>query len=66
MPESNSEPLLLDMRAAAGFLGVTYWKFYALVKSKAIPVVEINNKFYFRRSTLLRFVDRTEGKYRAA
>ena len=69
MPEpknSKTEPLLLDMRAAAEFVGLTYWKFYALVKSRTIPVVEINNKFYFRRTTLLRFVERSEGKYRAA
>jgi hypothetical protein len=62
----KSDPLLLDMRAASEFIGLTYWKFYALVKSKTIPVVEINNKFYFRRSTLVRFVERSEGRYKAA
>jgi hypothetical protein len=54
------------MRAAAAFIGLSYWKFYGLVKEGKIPVVEVNNKFFFRRSTLLRFVDRAEGRYRAA
>lgn len=69
MPEpktTNSESVLLDMHDAARFLGLTYWKVYGLVKGRQIPVVELNGKFYFRRTTLLRFVERSEGKYRAA
>lgn len=69
MPEpksTNTETVLLDMHGAAKFLGLTYWKLYSLVKARQIPVVELNGKFYFRRATLLRFVERSEGKYRAA
>ena len=62
----SAESVLLDMHGAAEFLGLTYWKVYGLVKYRQIPVVELNGKFYFRRATLLRFVERSEGKYRAA
>jgi hypothetical protein len=62
----STEAVLLDMRGAAKFLGLTYWKVYGLLKGRQIPVVELNGKFYFRRATLLRFVERSEGKYRAA
>ena len=60
------EPVLLDIRGAAALLGLTYWKVYGLVKAHELPVVEIAGKFYFRRTTLLKWVEKSEGKYRAA
>jgi excisionase family DNA binding protein len=69
-PKNSSIPksqdsLLLDMRGAAQLLGLTYWKLYGLVQAREIPVVQIGGKFYFRRSTLLKWVERSESKVAA-
>ena len=62
---NTSESVLLDIRAAARLLGLTYWRVYGLVKAHELPVVEIGGKFYFRRVTLLKWVEKSEGKYKA-
>jgi hypothetical protein len=57
---------LLDVRGAAKFLGLSYWRFYGLIQSDELPVIDIGGKFYFRRVTLLRWAERAEKKHRAA
>jgi excisionase family DNA binding protein len=61
----SPEPVLLDIRAAARLLGLTYWKVYGLVKARELPVVEIGGKFYFRRATILKWVEKSEAKVAA-
>ena len=66
-PSPAPEPsALLDVRAAAKFLGLSYWRFYGLIQSDELPVIDIGGKFYFRRVTLLRWAERAEKKHRAA
>jgi excisionase family DNA binding protein len=62
---TTPEPVLLDIRAAARLLGLTYWKVYKLIKDRDLPVVEISGKFYFRRTTLLKWVEKSEAKVAA-
>jgi excisionase family DNA binding protein len=61
---AQAEPALLDIRAAGQFLGLSYWRVYALVKAGELPVVEVGGKFYLRRATLLRWAERAEHKVR--
>jgi len=66
-PTPALEPsALLDVRGAAKFLGLSYWRFYGLIQSDELPVIDIGGKFYFRRVTLLRWAERAEKKHRAA
>jgi excisionase family DNA binding protein len=66
-PSPAHEPsALLDVRGAAKFLGLSYWRFYGLIQSDELPVIDIGGKFYFRRATLLRWIERAEKKHRAA
>lgn len=66
-PSHVPEPsALLDVRGAAKFLGLSYWRFYGLIQSDELPVIDIGGKFYFRRVTLLRWAERAEKKHRAA
>jgi hypothetical protein len=71
VPANNPSPVpelsaLLDIRGAAEFLGLSYWRFYGLIQSDELPVIDIGGKFYFRRVTLLRWAERAEKKHRAA
>ena len=68
MPElkNSTEPVLLDIRAGGALLGLTYWRMYALIKAGAFPVLDVGGKFYMRRATLLRWVEKSEGKYKVA
>lgn len=61
----DPESVLLDLRAAARLLGLTFWRVYALVKNGELPVVVAGGKFYLRRSTLLRWAETSEAKYKA-
>jgi excisionase family DNA binding protein len=61
----SPEPVLLHIRATARLLGLTYWKVYGLVKARELPVVEIGGKFYFRRATILKWVEKSEAKVAA-
>ena len=71
VPANNPSPALepsalLDVRGAAKFLGLSYWRFYGLIQSDELPVIDIGGKFYFRRVTLLRWAERAEKRHRAA
>ncbi len=56
--------LLLDIRDAADFLGLSPWQVRGLISSGELHVVTVGRKLYFRRQTLLRWAEKTEGKHR--
>lgn len=62
----KSASVLVDVRGAAALLGLTSWQVRGLISNKELPIVKVGAKFYFRRATLLRWVDRVEGKHKAA
>lgn len=51
---------LLDLRAAAKEIGITYWQIYGLVQAGDLPVIDIGGKFYIRRKTIDRWAERAE------
>jgi excisionase family DNA binding protein len=53
-------PLLLDIKGAANLIGVTPWQLRGLVTAGELPVIRIGRKFYFRRATLTRWVEKSE------
>jgi excisionase family DNA binding protein len=64
MQTPQADSLLLDVPAAASFLGITPWQIRGLVYSQEIPRVMVGRKIYFRRATLARWADRAEGKHK--
>ena len=52
--------LLLDIRRSAEVLGLTVWQVRGLIANAELPIVRIGNKFYCRRTALLRWVERAE------
>lgn len=64
MQTQSSESALLGMREAGKFLGLSYWRVYGLVKEGVLPVVEVGGKFYLRRTTLMRWLEKSESKRR--
>ncbi len=62
----QAEPALVDIRGAAALLGLTQWQIRGLIAAKELPIIRVGTKFYFRRSTLLRWAERAEGKHKAA
>lgn len=59
---AQPETLLLDIPAAAAFLGLTAWQIRGIIASGELPVVKVGRKFYVRRSTLLRWAERAEER----
>jgi excisionase family DNA binding protein len=57
---AQTSSLLLSLEDAAPVLGVTIWQLRGLIASKELPVVIVGRKFYLRRATLLRWVERAE------
>ena len=53
--------LLLDLKGAASFLGVTLWQLRGLVADKQLPIVRVGRKFYIRKASAIRWVERAEG-----
>ena len=64
--DSKSIPTeLLTLPAAAGVLGLTVWQVRGLISSRLLPIVQVGHKFYLRRTTLTRWVERAEGLVRS-
>jgi len=59
-PQANIS-LLLDIRGAGQFLGLSTWQVRALI-SDGLPIVKVGRKFYFRRATLVRWAERAEER----
>jgi hypothetical protein len=60
----KSDPLLLNVRAASAFIGITGWQLRGLIADKQIPVVKIGRKLFLRRATLQRFVENEEHNHK--
>jgi excisionase family DNA binding protein len=58
--------LLLDLKGAASFLGVTVWQVRGLIADKQLPVVRVGRKFYVRRASAIRWAERAEVRGKAA
>ena len=54
--------VLLDIRGAGLLLGLSPWQVRGLVASGELNVIRVGRKFYFRRSTILRWAERSEGR----
>jgi len=54
--------LLLDIRAASRFLGLSTWQCRSLISDGSLPIVKVGRKFYFRRTTLVRWAERAEER----
>jgi excisionase family DNA binding protein len=54
--------LLLDIRDAGRFLGLSPWQIRALISDGSLPIVKVGRKFYFRRTTLVRWAERAEER----
>ena len=55
---------LLNLPDAGSLLGLTTWQLRGLIAARSLPVVQVGRRFYFRRSTLLRWAERAEGLVR--
>lgn len=61
MPDKVADAsALLDIAGAGKFLGLTSWQIRGLIRNRELPVVQVGNKFYFRRTTLTRWAERSE------
>lgn len=58
----NTEPILINAKAAAEYLGITYWSITELARQKKIPCVHVGNRPYFRKDTLDQWVIDQEKK----
>jgi excisionase family DNA binding protein len=54
--------LLLDIKDAGRFLGLSSWQVRALISDGSLPIVKVGRKFYFRRTTLVRWAERAEER----
>lgn len=52
----DKEPVLITAKAAADYLGITYWSMTELARKKEIPCIHIGNRPYFRIETLDQWV----------
>jgi excisionase family DNA binding protein len=52
--------LLVDIRGASRLLGISSWQVRAMTASGHFKIVKVGRKFYFRRSSLLRWAERAE------
>lgn len=50
-------PLLLDIRGASKFLGLSVWQIRAMIVNQELPPIRIGRKFYFKRKELIRWVE---------
>jgi excisionase family DNA binding protein len=56
----DGNTLLLDVKGASAFLGLSSWQVRGLVASGDLRVVRVGRKFYFRKSALMRWAERAE------
>lgn len=56
---------LLNLPDAGALLGLTIWQLRGLIAARSLPVVQVGRKFYLRRTTLLRWAERSEGLARS-
>lgn len=59
-PTSN-QPVLMNARAAAEYLGISYWSMTELARKKKIPFVPVGDRPYFRKHTLDKWVSDQES-----
>ena len=59
------DSLLLDIKGAAAFLGLTPWQLRGLIVAGQLDVIRIGRKFYLRRATLIRWAERSESRVKA-
>lgn len=59
-----TEHHLLNLPDAGALLGLTIWQIRGLIAARSLPVVQVGRKFYLRRTTLLRWIERAEGLVR--
>jgi excisionase family DNA binding protein len=57
---------LLDIAGAGKFLGLTSWQIRGLLASGELRCIRVGRKIYFRRATLVRWAELSEGRYKAA
>lgn len=66
-PERKTDTAhLLDVSGAGEFLGLTSWQIRGLLTSGELRCIRVGRKIYFRRATLVRWVEISEGRYKAA
>jgi len=63
-PPARDNALLLDIKGASAFLGLTLWQIRGLISSQELLVVKVGRKLYLRKATLARWAERVEGKHR--
>lgn len=57
-----NRPVLLNAKAAAEYLGISYWSMTELARKKKIPFVPIGDRPHFRKETLDQWViDQEQG-----
>lgn len=56
----SSKPILMNAKAAAEYLGISYWSMTELARKKKIPFVPIGDRPHFRKETLDQWVDDQE------
>ena len=54
--------LLLDIKDTGRFLGLSPWQVRALISDGSLMIVKVGRKFYFRRTTLVRWAERAEER----
>ncbi len=60
-PTPATQPLLVDIRAAAGLLSATVWAVRELLWSKKIPHIRIGRRFLIDPEDLRGFIARQKG-----
>jgi excisionase family DNA binding protein len=57
METNDVQPRLLDIKAAAAYLGSTVWQMRTLIWEKKVPHVKLGRRFLFDRTDLDKFID---------
>lgn len=54
------KPITLNAKAAAKFIGISYWLLLDLVRRKEIPSIKAGNKLLFRLESIERWMTNSE------
>lgn len=54
------KPVLMNARAAAAYLGISYWSMTEMARKKKIPFVPVGDRPHFRKETLDQWVQDQE------
>lgn len=57
---------LLDVQGAAKLLGLTAWQIRGLLANGELRCIRVGRKLYMRRTSLLRWAENSESKYKVA